>query len=119
MESLEKVIMTYFYECMYFSNYNKTLCASVMGTSVKTVHSYCERYGMSKEFQENGKFSDFILPLSQSSKVCSSPRLNNVSTELKDHQVRYDTIPWDRIKYFATNEERLNHADSMINRDWL
>ncbi len=23
------------------------------------------------------------------------------------------------IKYFATNKERLDHADDMINRDWL
>lgn len=38
---------------------------------------------------------------------------------IKSKKINYFNKKIGEIKYFASNEERLEHADNIINRDWL
>ncbi len=104
MLTMKEQIKMHFIDCYIYCNYNKRMTAEMLGVTPKTVFKYVIEFDLENE----QSFND----LDRRHKM----NRENPSPEIKKG---FLSIDWDNIKYFATNKERLAHADSMINRTFL
>lgn len=114
VKTLKQVVNDHVYACLVFNNFNKTRTAKMLKVSVKSV------FNKLSELRNLGyDLRDMPAP----SKPAKKTNDNKIRIAISEKDLKLEPIKKEPLddEFFgmATNEERLKHADDMINKNYL